>query len=104
MIFAQLPSPETFTAPGSALSVIAFFLAKHFLYDTKRNKRDDEVEKEKTQLLRDLNHKVATQISISDARREAMEKLSDERHADNCDRLERIETALPHICKAKRNG
>ena len=103
MIFAEL-TPETFTTPGSALGVVAFFIAKHFLYDNKKNKNDDRVEEEKTQLLRDLNDKVQTQINVSNARREIAEKLIDERHEQNSRRLDAIEEAIPMACRYRRNG
>lgn len=103
MILAQL-TPETFTTPGSALGVIAFLIAKHFLYDSKKTKKDDKMEERKAQLLEDLNSKVATQIIVSDARRQAMEKLVDERHDQNSKRLDSIEHALPMACKYRRNG
>lgn len=103
MILAQLAPEATFT-PASIIAALAYFAVKHIVFDPKRNRKEDKQEEEKTQLLRDLNHKVATQIIASDARRQAMEKLVDERHSQNSNRLDAIEHALPMACRYRRNG
>lgn len=104
MIFLQIPAPDSITTPASALGVIAFFTAKHFLFDSRKNKREERVEEEKTQLLRntargieDLTNSINKQIEVAKTRNELTEKLVEIRHQQNLDHMDAI-------CKYKHQG
>jgi uncharacterized protein YlxW (UPF0749 family) len=102
MMFLQIPSPDVLATPASVLALIASIAIKHFIIDTKRNRKEDSIQEEKAQLLRELNQKMDVQIGISNARRETMEKLVDSRHEQNSERLDRIEQAIPRACRYQR--